>query len=64
MYLTWFEGQWHEGNAPLMGAADHAVWLGSSVFDGARAIHGCVPDLDLHLQRVIDSSRRLGLECP
>jgi branched-chain amino acid aminotransferase len=63
MYLTWFEGQWLEGNAPLMGAEDHAVWLGSSVFDGARAIHGCVPDLDLHLQRVIESSKRLGLEC-
>lgn len=63
MYLTWFENRWHEGNAPLMGAMDHAVWLGSSVFDGARAIHGRVPDLDLHLQRVIESSRRLGLEC-
>ncbi len=64
MYLTWIDNHWHEGNAPLMGAMDHAVWLGSSVFDGARAIHGRVPDLDLHLQRVIESSKRLGLECP
>lgn len=64
MYLTWFEGRWQEGNAPIMGAMDHAVWLGSSVFDGARAIHGLVPDLDKHLQRVIDSANKLGLECP
>jgi branched-chain amino acid aminotransferase len=64
MYQTWFKGQWSEGNTPLLGAADHAVWLASSVFDGARAIRGQTPDLDKHLQRVIDSSRRLGLECP
>jgi branched-chain amino acid aminotransferase len=64
MYLTWFEGQWHEGNAPLMGAMDHAVWLASSVFDGARSIHRQVPDLDLHLARVISSAEKLGLTCP
>ncbi|UUZ49713.1 aminotransferase class IV [Massilia sp. B-10] len=43
---------------------DHSVWLGSSVFDGARAIAGQMPDLDLHLQRVIHSAERLGLQCP
>jgi branched-chain amino acid aminotransferase len=64
MYLTWFNGQWTEGNTPLFGAADHAVWLASSVFDGARAIRGQTPDLDKHLQRVIDSSASLGLACP
>ena len=39
MYTTWFKGQWSDGNTPLMGAMDHGVWLGSSVFDGARSIH-------------------------
>lgn len=64
MYLTYFKGQWAEGNVPLFGAMDHSVWLGSSVFDGARAIGGRMPDLRLHLQRVIHSAERVGLQCP
>lgn len=64
MYLTYFKGQWAEGNIPLFGAMDHSVWLGSSVFDGARALRGHLPDLRVHLQRVIDSAERLGLRCP
>jgi branched-chain amino acid aminotransferase len=43
---------------------DHSVWLGSSVFDGARSIRGHLPDLRLHLQRVIKSAEQLGLRCP
>ena len=43
---TYFEGQWHEGNALIMRAADHGTWLGSSVFDGARCVNGLVPDLE------------------
>ncbi len=64
MYLTYFNGQWSEGNTPLFGAMDHSVWLGSSVFDGARSIRGQVPDLRLHLERVIKSAERVGLTCP
>ncbi|AKU21796.1 branched-chain amino acid aminotransferase [Massilia sp. MB5] len=64
MYLTYFNGAWSEGNAPLFGAMDHSVWLGSSVFDGARSIRGHMADLRLHLQRVIYSAERLGLSCP
>ena len=64
MYLTYFKGSWNEGNTPLFGAMDHAVWLGSSVFDGARAIAGKTPDLRLHLTRVVQSAQRLGLLCP
>ncbi len=64
MYLTYFKGQWTEGNTALYGAMDHSVWLGSSVFDGARAIRGQMPDLRLHLQRVVASSERVGLVCP
>jgi branched-chain amino acid aminotransferase len=33
---TFYEGDWHEGNTPIMGVCSHAAWLGSSVFDGAR----------------------------
>lgn len=64
MYLTYFNGKWSEGNTPLYGAMDHSLWLGSSVFDGARALHGKLPDLRPHLERVIASSEKLGLRCP
>jgi branched-chain amino acid aminotransferase len=64
MYLTYFNGNWTEGNTPLYGAMDHSLWLGSSVFDGARSIAGKTPDLRLHLQRVINSAKSLGLICP
>ncbi|MDC8760047.1 branched-chain amino acid aminotransferase [Janthinobacterium fluminis] len=64
MYLTYFNHAWTEGNTPLFGAMDHSVWLGSSVFDGARSLGGRMPDLRLHLQRVIQSAERVGLTCP
>ena len=48
---TFFEGQWHEGNAPIMGPRTHAAWLASTVFDGARAFEGVAPDLDRHCAR-------------
>ncbi|MGV7210211.1 branched-chain amino acid aminotransferase [Oxalobacteraceae bacterium A2-2] len=64
MYLTYFNGNWSEGNTPLFGAMDHSVWLGSSVFDGARSIRGHMPDLRPHLERVVASAERLGLRCP
>lgn len=58
---TYFNGEWHQGNPPVMGAADHGMWLGTLVFDGARAFEGVVPDLALHCQRVNDSAVALGL---
>ncbi len=64
MHLTYFNDQWTEGNTPLFGAMDHSVWLGSSVFDGARSVRGHMPDLRLHLERVVRSAERLGLRCP
>jgi branched-chain amino acid aminotransferase len=64
MYLTYHNGQWQEGNVPLYGAMDHSLWLGSSVFDGARAIRGHLPDLRPHLERVVRSAEVLGLRCP
>ena len=64
LYTTYFEGAWQDGNVPLMGAMDHSVWLGSSVFDGARALRGHLPDLRPHLARVVHSAEILGLRCP
>ena len=54
--LDVFEGDWHEGNAPIMGPRTHAAWLGSTVFDGARAFEGTTPDLDRHCARVNQSA--------
>ncbi|HET8729306.1 MAG TPA: branched-chain amino acid aminotransferase [Alphaproteobacteria bacterium] len=61
MALTYFQGQWLDGNPKLMGPLTHAMWLSSIVFDGARAFEGVAPDLDLHCERVIRSARELGL---
>ena len=59
---TYFDGKWQEGDLPVMKAADHATWLGTLVFDGARAFEGLVPDLDLHLARVNHSAIVMGLK--
>jgi branched-chain amino acid aminotransferase len=59
---TFFDGKWHEGNPPFMGPMTHAPWLGSCVFDGARAFEGVAPDLDLHCQRLIRSAKSFGLK--
>jgi len=56
---TYFEGRWHDGDVPVMRAADHGMWLGSSVFDGARWFDGRVPDLAAHCARVNRSAEAL-----
>ena len=58
---TFFEDAWQNGNPRIMGSMDHAPWLGSCVFDGARAFEGVAPDLDLHCQRVVRSAESFGL---
>lgn len=60
--LTFVDGEWLEGNPGLLGPRSHAIWLGSSVFDGARWFEGLSPDLDRHAARVNASARALGLE--
>ncbi|WP_281824738.1 branched-chain amino acid aminotransferase [Jannaschia rubra] len=58
---TWFDGTWHEADVPVMRAADHGMWQGSSVFDGARRFEGMAPDLDRHCARLNRSARALML---
>lgn len=62
--VTWVNGQWHRGNAPIIGAADHAAWLGSQVFDGARQFEGVRPDLALHSARILRSATAMGMVPP
>ena len=59
---TFFEGAWHEGNIPIMGPRTHAAWLGSTVFDGARAFEGVAPDLEAHCARVNQSAINFKLK--
>ena len=59
--FTFLEGAWLDGNTPFIGARTHAFWLGSSVFDGARAFEGVTPDLDLHCARLNRSADTMGL---
>ncbi|MGV6888378.1 branched-chain amino acid aminotransferase [Rhodophyticola sp. SM2404] len=56
---TYFNGTWHSGDIPVMNAADHGSWLGSTVFDGARHIDGLAPDLMAHCERVNRSAEAL-----
>lgn len=56
---TYFEGRWHDGDVPIMKAADHGAWLGTTVFDGARMVDGRTPDLDRHCARVNRSAEAL-----
>lgn len=58
---SFFEGTWVEGNPKIAGPMTHALWLASSVFDGARAFDGVAPDLDRHCDRVVHSARAIGL---
>jgi len=58
---TFFDGHWQEGNPQLLGPRDHAAWLGSTVFDGARTFEGVTPDLEAHCARVNNSARAMGL---
>lgn len=59
--LVYADGAWHDGNPPLLGPRTHGVWLGSTVFDGARYFDGCAPDLIPHCERAVKSARLLGL---
>lgn len=56
---TYFEGTWHQGDTPIMRAADHGAWLGTTVFDGARMFEGVTPDLAAHCARVNRSAEAL-----
>jgi branched-chain amino acid aminotransferase len=58
---TFFDGKWREGNTPVAGPMTHALWCGSSVFDGGRIYDGIAPDLLAHCARVNRSAKALNL---
>lgn len=60
--VYFYEGDWRNEPPLVSGPTDLGFWSGSSVFDGARAIRGCAPDLEKHCARVIRSARAIGLQ--
>lgn len=59
--VYFYNGDWHDENPRILGPMDHAFWMSSSVFDGARSYQGMAPDLDLHCARLERSARALGM---
>ena len=64
MQLHFIDGRWVEGNPPLITAWSHGAWMGTIVFDGARAFEGVTPDLDRHCARMVRSIEALGMRSP
>jgi branched-chain amino acid aminotransferase len=60
--ISYWDGEWRDAGTPLIGPHDHAFFMASVVFDGARSFGGHAPDLDRHCERVITSARGLLLE--
>jgi branched-chain amino acid aminotransferase len=61
--IFWHAGRWYRDEQPkLLGPMDHAMWMASVAFDGARGFDGLAPDLDRHCARLIDSARKMLLE--
>ncbi len=58
----WHDGRWWDSQPKVLGPMDHAMWMSSSVFDGARIFDGLAPDLDRHCERLIDSAEKMLLQ--
>jgi branched-chain amino acid aminotransferase len=62
--LVWHDGTWHDPPPRLLSPMDHAFFMGTSVFDGARAFDGLVPDIDQHCARLVASAEAMLLRAP
>lgn len=60
--VFFYDGQWLDENPRLTGPMDHAFWMSTVVFDGARAMKGRVPDIDSHCQRLTISAYAMMLK--
>lgn len=59
---VWYGGEWFPDDKKILGPLDHAFWMATVAFDGARSFENVAPDLDLHCQRLIVSARNMLLE--
>tara|TARA_A100001037_G_scaffold44941_3_gene36083 strand:+ start:1866 stop:2750 length:885 start_codon:yes stop_codon:yes gene_type:complete len=62
--IYYYDGQWYDENPKITGPMDHAFWMSSVAFDGARAFQGMVPDLQPHCDRLVRSAIAMGLNPP
>ncbi len=60
--VVYYQGQWYDENPNILGPMNHAFWMASTVFDGARVFDGCAPDLQGHCERLIHSAKAMMLE--
>lgn len=60
--VFWHDGKWSEEQPKLTGPMDHAFWMSTVVFDGARSFQGMAPDVDKHCERLINSAKSMLLE--
>ncbi len=59
--VYFYNGDWFDESPRILGPDDHAFWMSSSVFDGARSYQGMAPDPDLHCERLGRSAKALGM---
>ncbi len=60
--VYFYDETWFTEEPKIVGPMDHAFWLGSVIFDGARAIKGFAPDLDKHSARAVRSAQTMGMK--
>ncbi|MEM7122867.1 MAG: branched-chain amino acid aminotransferase [Pseudomonadota bacterium] len=60
--LTYYDGDFTEGNPMIMGPMDQSFWFATMIFDGARAFDGVLPDIEKHSERCLKSARIMGME--
>jgi len=60
--VFWYDGVWTTEEPKIIGPMDHAFWLGSVIFDGARSVTGWAPDLDRHCARAVRSALTMGMK--
>ena len=59
--IVWFNEEWHDGSKPIMSSMSQSYMHGSTIFDGARVYNNTIPDLHKHCERLINSSKVMGL---
>ncbi|MEO1019257.1 MAG: branched-chain amino acid aminotransferase [Pseudomonadota bacterium] len=60
--LIWYDGEWCAGDKHILGPLDHAFWMATVAFDGARSFENVAPDLGAHCNRLVQSARNMLLE--
>lgn len=60
--IYWHDGKWYDEQPILTGPMDHAFWMSTVVFDGARAFQGLAPDVLAHCERLIRSAEAMMLK--